>query len=385
MVQAVRSHVLVLDDDSFVRKAASRALSSAGYRVTPAEQGDEALRILDGGGVDAVLSDIQMPGMDGIDFLRAVRERDGDVPVVLMTGDPTIESAIRAVEYGATLYLLKPLDLEMLRNGLQRAIRLGALAKAKRRALELVGGHSFVDDPGSLEAAFERAMDSLWPAFQPIVRWPRGEVFAYEALMRTREPAFRGPPDVVAAAERLGRVLDLGRRMRQQVADAAATLPGDALLFVNLHPRDLADEELFSPSAPLSRYAPRIVLEVTERASLDGLGDVRSHVRRLRALGYRVAIDDLGAGYAGLSSVVQLEPEVVKIDMSLVRGIDADGARQQVVRSLVNLSGDLGMQVVAEGVETAAERDALGGIGCRFLQGYHFARPGPGWPVPQLA
>jgi EAL domain-containing protein (putative c-di-GMP-specific phosphodiesterase class I) len=373
-------NVLVVDDNEFVRRAATRALELDGFRVTSASDGSAALDLLTEGGFDAILSDIQMPGMDGIEFLRAVRERDGDVAVVLMTGEPTLESAIRAVEYGATQYLVKPLDAKTLRAVLRRAVQLGALARAKRRALAVVGGDDGPGDLASLDVLLDRALATMWPGFQPIVRWPEREIYAYEALMRTREPGFKGPQDVLDAAERLGRVYDVGRAMRRHIAAAAISLRPGALLFVNLHPRDLADEDLYDPAAPLTPFAPRVVLEITERASLDGLGDVPARMRRLRSLGFRVAVDDLGAGYAGLTSVLQLEPEVVKLDMSLVRGIDADSSRQQVVRSLVQLCLDLGMRVVAEGVETASERDMLASIGCELLQGYWFAKPGPAWP-----
>ena len=99
------------------------------------------------------------------------------------------------------------------------------------------------------------------------------------------------------------------------------------------------------------------------------------------ALGYRVAIDDLGAGYAGLSCLAALSPDVVKLDMSLVRGIDEDARRQCVVASLVGLCRSLAMIVVVEGVETQAEHDRIQLIGCDLMQGYFFARPGRGFPA----
>jgi EAL domain-containing protein (putative c-di-GMP-specific phosphodiesterase class I) len=121
------------------------------------------------------------------------------------------------------------------------------------------------------------------------------------------------------------------------------------------------------------------VLEVTERASLYGVKNLSACVAKLKALGFQIAIDDLGAGYAGLTSFTQLEPELAKLDMSLVRGVDGDSRRQSIVRSMKRLCDDLGMQVVAEGVETAAERDMLTELGCDLLQGYLFAKPQRGF------
>jgi EAL domain-containing protein (putative c-di-GMP-specific phosphodiesterase class I) len=107
-------------------------------------------------------------------------------------------------------------------------------------------------------------------------------------------------------------------------------------------------------------------------------------VETLRKLGYRIAVDDLGAGYAGLASFSQLEPEFVKLDMSLVRGVDASTRKQSIIRAMTTLcSRDLSIQVVSEGVETAGERDALVLEGGDLLQGYLFAKPARGFPVPR--
>jgi EAL domain-containing protein (putative c-di-GMP-specific phosphodiesterase class I) len=171
--------------------------------------------------------------------------------------------------------------------------------------------------------------------------------------------------------------------VRAHVAAAAVDAPADVSLFVNLHAADLEDSELYAAGSPLSKIAPRVVLEVTERASLAGLKDLPSRVKGLRDMGFRIAIDDLGAGYAGLSSFTQLEPEIAKIDMSLVRGIDTDHRRRSIVHAMADLCRDLGILVVAEGVETGAERDVLAETGCDALQGYLFGRPERGFKAPR--
>jgi EAL domain-containing protein (putative c-di-GMP-specific phosphodiesterase class I) len=152
------------------------------------------------------------------------------------------------------------------------------------------------------------------------------------------------------------------------------------LLFINLHARDLADENLSSPSSALASIASRVVLEITERASLDDVKDVRSTVTRLREIGFRIAIDDLGAGYAGLTSFAQLEPEFVKLDMTLVRDVHLNAIKQKLVRSMATLCKDMGITVVAEGIEIPEERDSIVELGCDLLQGYLLARPGRSFP-----
>jgi EAL domain-containing protein (putative c-di-GMP-specific phosphodiesterase class I) len=202
-------------------------------------------------------------------------------------------------------------------------------------------------------------------------------------LLRSDEPLMKDPGDILDAAERLGRLHELGRTVRTCVAAAAPKAPEGAKLFVNLHSADLNDEELYSPDAPLSKIATRVVLEVTERASLYGVKNVAASVAKLKALGFQIAIDDLGAGYAGLTSFTQLEPQVAKLDMSLVRGVDTDSRRQSIVRSMKKLCDELGILVVAEGVETPAERGMLVLLGCDLLQGFLFGRPERGFTVPE--
>ena len=220
-------------------------------------------------------------------------------------------------------------------------------------------------------------------AFQPIVDVRNRTIYGYEALMRTREATLPHPGAVLGAAERLDRLDDLGRRVRALSAAAFDRAPDDALLFVNLHTRDLLDLELYAADAPLSRIATRVVLEITERSTIDDIADVQARVSELRRNGFRIAIDDLGAGYAGLSSFAALKPEVVKLDMSLVRNVHQSAIRQRLIGSMASLCREMGMQVVAEGVEVVEELDAVSGSGCDLLQGYFLAKPGPPFPSVQ--
>jgi EAL domain-containing protein (putative c-di-GMP-specific phosphodiesterase class I) len=210
---------------------------------------------------------------------------------------------------------------------------------------------------------------------QPIVSWSRKEVFGYEALVRCGEPTLPNPGALLSAAERLGATAELGRAIRAQAARIAAELPVGCALFVNLHARDLVDDTLYAKTSELTLVADRVVLEITERASLDDLADLSGRAAELRRLGFRIAVDDLGAGYAGLTSFARLEPEVAKLDMSLVRGVHAEVTKQRLIRSVASLCAEMKIQVIAEGVETQAERDTLLGLGCDLLQGYLFARP----------
>jgi EAL domain-containing protein (putative c-di-GMP-specific phosphodiesterase class I) len=326
-----------------------------------------------------------MPRLSGLALLERIRAYDLDVPVVLITGSPSLETAMAAIEHGALRYLPKPVDTPRLRTITADAVRLHRLARAKRLALDLAGeADRLVGDRAGLVTSFGSALDSMWMAYQPIVSWSRQEVFGYEALLRSREPSLPHPGAILDAAERLGRLHDLGRTIRTRAAEPAAKMPEGAMLFVNLHTQDLLDDELFERDRPLARIAENVVLEITERASLHHVRDVQSRISRLREMGFRIAVDDLGAGYAGLTSFAQLEPEVVKLDMSLVRGVHAQPTKLTLVRTMVAMCRELGMQVVAEGIETAEERAAMVTLGCDLMQGYLFAKPGPAFPRAAL-
>lgn len=371
----VIGNILVVDDERPLREFIRELLEEAGYAVTAAPDGAAALRALEQGTFDAIISDVRMPDMDGLSLLRAVREQDLDVPVVLCTGGPTVESAIEAVEHGALQYLIKPVSNDQLLAAANRAVKLGALARLKRQALAAGGLGQMAGDRAAQETSFARGLESLWMACQPIVRSGDGSLYAHEALLRTGEPSFPHPGAFLEGAQRLERLQDLGRAIRSSVAAMLESGALPAHVFVNLHPLDLEDPDLSDPAAPLSRHAGRVVLEVTERASLERVTDLAARVRDLRDLGFRIALDDLGAGYASLNSFAALSPDVVKLDMTLIRGLDRDVVKQKLVRSMAELSGGLGSLVVAEGVETEGERDAAVAAGCGLLQGFWIGRP----------
>ena len=375
-LQPDAARVLLIDDHPKLLRALSKILMHAGYAVETAPDGRAAMDHLRAHSFDVIVSDIMMPHMTGIELLRAVRELDLDVPVILMTGAPNLESAAVAVEYGAFRYLQKPIESATLESSVKRAVLMHGLAKVKRKALDLLGAEGMrLSDRAALEGRFEKALASLFCAFQPIVSLGQRRVIAYEALVRSSEATLPHPGALLDAAERLGRLKDIGRAVRRCVGQTLPQMPADAMAFVNLHPDDLLDPDLYDTAAPLSATAGRVVLEVTERASLDGVHDLVERTAQLRRMGYRIAVDDLGAGYAGLSSLARLEPEFIKLDMSLVRDVHLHPVKRQLVESMTELARSLGVGAVAEGVECVEELEVLLMCGLDSFQGYYFARP----------
>jgi EAL domain-containing protein (putative c-di-GMP-specific phosphodiesterase class I) len=228
----------------------------------------------------------------------------------------------------------------------------------------------------TLEDKLERCLSTITMHFQPIVHAQTRARFGYEALLRTVDKALPHPGAILDAAERLERVPMLGRAVRAQVAQVVSSSPTErGVVFLNLHLLDLLDKQLTSPFAPLTKVSRRIVLEITERTSLDGQSDVRYRVAELRELGFRIAIDDLGGGHARMGTFTPLDTDFVKLDMSLVRDIDKQPLKQRLVRSMTELCRDHGTQVIGEGVETEPEAKTLVDLGCDLLQGYLLAKP----------
>ena len=368
-------HVLVVEDDSAVRRYFARILEQAGFVVTTASDGQVAAYMLVDGKYSAVVCDIALPRMSGIELLRCARVHDLDVPVVLVTAAPDVQTAADALNHGAFQLLMKPVSPGLLVAEVRRATRRHALAVSGRHAMRLLEvDQSETERLSVLGASYDSTLSTLWMAMQPIVT-PDGAVFGYEALLRSEDQRLPNPMAVLDAAERLGRLPELARVTRERAVKRFADAPADAMLFLNLHPRDLLDDSLIDPNGPLTGMASRVVLEITERTSLEGLRGLHERISEFRALGFRLAIDDLGAGYAGLTSFASLEPEFAKIDMSLVRDIDQSATKRRLVGMIAAVCREMGTQVVAEGIETAAERDVVVELGCTLLQGFHIGRP----------
>ena len=370
-----RPRLLVADDDPMMRSSIARLLGKSHFDVVVVEDGRKAIAALEKAPFDVILSDVQMPEVGGLDLLRAVRRIDLDVPVILMSGVPDVATATKALEYGAFRYLPKPLDNAALIKILHHAARSHALARIRREASSVAGLYAGASDRAGLEVRFEAGLEQMWMAFQPIVDAKTGGLFGVEALLRSTDPSMPGPHHILDAASQLGRLFHVGRRVRTLSSSSLASLGEGVSLFVNLHPEDLLDVDLIDEQAPLTRVASRVILEITERASLTRLPELSARLARIRKLGFRLAVDDIGAGYSGLTSFTEFAPEVVKIDMSLVRDVHRSALKQRTISALCKLCHEVGCIVVGEGVETIDERECLVTLGCDLLQGYLLGRP----------
>lgn len=224
---------------------------------------------------------------------------------------------------------------------------------------------------GEAEAVLARGGPTI--VCQPIVDMQNGRVVGFEALSRFSDG--RAPDVWFADAARVGLGVDLELAAIENALRCLDVLPKTAYLSVNAGPETLLDPRL----VPLiAAYQPRrTVVEVTEHLHFDDYEGLRRVIMKLRDVGARVAVDDTGSGYASFRHIVDLRPDVIKVDRSLVRGVDRDPARRSLMIALVAFAHDVNATLVAEGVECVDEASALRTWGVRFAQGWLYGKPAP--------
>ncbi len=372
--------ILVVDEDRSFLEETARVLVAESWQVETTCDGKSALEVFaQHRELEVVLVALRMTQMDGLAVTSAIRERDLDIPVILVTAAPDVSSAAKAFELGVFRYLTKPLDKGLLIDAVTKASQTCRLARLKHDARPFVVSLPYLAiEQINLEARFGSALASLRLLYQPVVQPYSWALVGYEAFVSHDEPTLAHPAHLLDAAHALGRTNEVGRTVRRLVAEAVSATPKDLLFSVNLHASDLVDFDLFSPQAPLSDVAHRIILDITERQSLADVDNLPSRIQKLRSLGYRIAVDELGRGHAGLSSLGLLAPDLVKLSASLTHNIHRSAQQQSIVRAMVRLcSRELSMGVVCEGVDTEQERDVLVEFGFDCMQGELFGRPEP--------
>jgi EAL domain-containing protein (putative c-di-GMP-specific phosphodiesterase class I) len=215
--------------------------------------------------------------------------------------------------------------------------------------------------------------DGLRMVYQPIVDVTTGLVVGFESLARFTSDPYRTPDIWFAEAGQVGRLVELESQAIRLALAGAAGLPDSVYVTVNASPETIVKGAL----ADVLRGQPleRLVVEVTEHQAIERYEDIAEAIAPLQRRGLRIAIDDAGAGYASFRHVLNLHPHIVKLDNSITRAIDVDRSRRALAAALCGFAAETGCGIVAEGVETAAELDAVRALGIGKAQGYHLGRP----------
>ena len=366
------SRILVVDDDAGLRDVLRSILLRIGHEVETAVDGTEALAKAVSADYDAAVVDYQIPPPNGLDVLNRLRDMQPRCVRLLMSGTldlPVVEDAVNRGEIARVIR--KPFDSQSFISALDGAIT----GRAKLRDAYIGAQREGFDrQRRELEECLSSSMLTL--ALQPVVRAGDSAVVGYEALLRSRHPAFDTPMALICAAESLGMLGRLADRVAECAAHILTVMPADSSLFINAHPAELADEaEVRRRFGRLAPWAGRIVIEITERADVLQITNWHDVVDFLTGAGFRIAVDDLGAGYNSLAVLAELHPAFAKVDMTIVRNIDTDMRKQRLVELLSHVARATQAQLIVEGIETQAEATVVTRLGADYLQGFLFGHP----------
>lgn len=230
---------------------------------------------------------------------------------------------------------------------------------------------------------FENILNSenITTLFQPIVRFRDGEIIGYEALSRgPRNSSFHSPLKLLKMAEAQNRLWDLELLFRTKAIEKASALDNEALLFINVDPHIIKDPNFKKGFTKEFLYqhniSPKsIIFEITERTAIEDYKSFTAILQNYVNQGYKIAIDDAGAGYSGLRTITETKPHYVKLDMDLIRNIHDDFFKQAIIKSFVSLCSSTNIKLIAEGIETREELQTLISLGIYAGQGYFLNRP----------
>ena len=384
-----RARILVVDDSTANTALLEQILTRARLGVVMAcNDPRELADLLRDSRPDIVLLDLHMPHVNGFELLEEIgRQAGGEfLPVLVVSADTTREAVHRALDLGAHDFLTKPFDITEVALRVRNLLRTRSTYLELRRERTRLQDHLDVIDVGAVgeetswddrRARIEHLIARGGPrmVFQPVVDLAGGRTFGYEALARFDEEPLRSPDRWFAEAEGVG----LGRELEVvAVASALAQqsrIAPDQILGVNMSPATVLTDW---PSEVASSVKwENVVIELTEHVVIEDYQAIQRSLRSLRELGAGLSVDDTGAGFASLRHILDLAPDYVKLDISLCRGIDRDPARRALASALVSFTRDVGIVLVAEGIETEDERATLTDLGVQYGQGFLLGRPAP--------
>jgi EAL domain-containing protein (putative c-di-GMP-specific phosphodiesterase class I)/ActR/RegA family two-component response regulator len=375
----------VADDEPAIRGALADLLAQEEHvlLVGAVADAEEAIDLASRERPDIALVDVKMPAGGGPRAAREILRLSPETRIIALSAFEDRPTVLEMLKAGAVGYLVKGTPSDDIVHSIRRVAEGGTSLSA-----EVVGGivHELSsqlrrdemaqEELGARREEIARFIDGdgLSMVFQPIMELATREIAGVEALARFSSSLPRTPDKWFAQAVEL----ELGVRLElaaiRQALNALPRIPSEWYLSVNASHRTACSPELPGIVGPV---ANRLVVEITEHEAVEDYGTLLAALGTLRGLGARVAIDDAGAGYSSLRHTLRLEPEVVKVDISLTRNIDTDRAKRALSRSIVSFSEEMGITIVAEGIETEAELATLLELGVRYGQGYLLAKPGP--------
>lgn len=379
--------VLVADDEEVIRLALAEVIERADgiELVASAKDADEAIRIASLRRPDVALLDVRMPSGGGPRAAREIRWRSPATRLIALSAHADDRSVDDMLAGGATSYLMKDAPIDDILEAIHRtaegeAVLSRAVAKhvAGELGTRLEREHQRIEDRLEKETRIRRLLaggEGLKMVYQPIADVGSGRIVGVEALARFSIEPERTPDLWFAEASEVGLGQELQIAAVRGALSALDELPSDVFLSVNVDPETLASPVL---AHTLGGWpGERIVVELTEHVPTSDYRSLLVVLAQMRRSGVRLAVDDAGAGFSSLRHIVQLSPDIVKLDISICRHIDTEETNQALASALVGFTRQTGMVLVAEGVETAGEYMMLADLGVPWVQGHHVGRPRP--------
>ena len=382
-----RIRLMLADDEAPVLAAMSELVSMDPFidLIGTARDAGEAIDLAVMHEPDVALLDVRMPGGGGSRAAREIRRRSPETRIVALSASTDPRSVVSMVRAGAVGYVGKDRSADEVLRAIHRSVYGRASISVDRlgEVAERLAEHQARDAdraPKRAEVSLERIQEAirgevLDTAFQPIVDLVNGRVCGLEALARFLTRPRRSPETWFAEASTHGLLIPLELAAAGHALGQLELVPEGVYVSVNVSPQTLCAPGLVEILQDVP--ARRVVLELTERSPIVDYEEAVECVSNLRVLGTRLAVDDVGRGFSGLGRVVELAPDLLKIDRSLVSGVDSDTAKSALIARLASYGDEIGMEVVAEGIETDGELQTLRALGVRNGQGFLLGRPGP--------
>jgi len=378
--------VLIADDDQMSRETLVQivGMSEALELVGIANDADQAIRMASLRRPDVALLDVRMPGGGGPRAAQEIRSRSPATRIIALSAFGDDHSVDDMLASGAIGYLTKDASFDDIVDAIVRSMEGDALLSstvAKHVVAEL--GARLEREHGHAERRREKERrirglldgeEGLTMAYQPIVCLESGTIVGVEALARFALEPQRTPDRWFEDAVEIGLGTELQLLAVSRALPALDQLPDDTYVSVNVDPTTASSMSL---AEIVKRWpAGRVVIELTEHAPASDYPSLREALDAFRRSGVRIAVDDAGAGFASLRHILELAPDIIKLDISIVRDIDSEASHRALASALVAFAREMGTELIAEGVETAEEALALDGLGIGLMQGYHLGRPG---------
>ena len=377
--------ILIADDEPALRDALADLLAHEDGVVLVGEAGDadQAIELADSRRPDVALVDVSMPAGGGARAAREIIRVSPETRVIALSAfedRPTVLAMLRA---GAVGYLVKGTASEDLLGSIAKVFDGGASLSAElidgivdelssQLRREEIDGQQVETRRGEIDRFLSG--NGVTMVYQPIVDLRSHEVVGLEALARFHALPLRPPNEWFAEAVQLELGVQLELMAIRSAMAGLPQIPPDAYLSVNCSPRAAMSPEL---AEVLGGHATRMVVEITEHEAIEDYALLAATLGDLRDRGLRVAIDDAGAGFASLRHTLLLRPDIVKVDTSLTRNIDGDRGKRALTSALVSFGDEMGMAIIAEGIETPEELETLVSLGVPFGQGFYLGEPGP--------